>query len=87
MSVNVTGGRLAAKTERGRLEFRVTPDGEHLLTAIHDFVPRLPWWLYLISQTLVHRWVMAQFGKHLAACPPVQPPIAVAREPAVAALR
>lgn len=69
----VTGGRLAEKTERGRLEFRVTPDGEHLLTAIHDFVPRLPWWLYLITQALVHRWVMARFGKHLAAFPPDQP--------------
>lgn len=71
----VTGGRLAQKTERGRLEFRVTPDGEHLLTAIHDFVPRLPWWLYRISQAIVHRWVMGRFGKHLAAFPAVQPPL------------
>ncbi|MBA3454451.1 MAG: NAD-dependent epimerase/dehydratase family protein [Deltaproteobacteria bacterium] len=84
----VTGGGLAQKTERGRLEFRVTPDGEHLLTAIHDFLPRLPWWLYRISQALVHRWVMRRFGKHLAAFPSVQPPLAVARAPSsVATIR
>ncbi len=29
----VVGGRLARPSERGRLEFRVTPDGNHLLTA------------------------------------------------------
>ncbi len=65
----VTGGRLAKPTKRGRLEFRVTPDGEHLLTAIHEFVPRLPWWLYRITQAIVHRWVMHRFGKHLATFP------------------
>ncbi|MBA3452939.1 MAG: NAD(P)H-binding protein [Deltaproteobacteria bacterium] len=80
----VTGGGLAQKTERGRLEFRVTPDREHLLTAIHDFLPRLPWWLYRITQALVHRWVMARFGKHLATFPRVQPPLTVVRDPAVA---
>jgi uncharacterized protein YbjT (DUF2867 family) len=66
----VTGGRLARPTKRGRLEFRVTPDGEHLLTAIHDFVPSLPWWLYVMSQAFVHRWVMRRFGDHLATCAP-----------------
>lgn len=62
----VTGGALARKSERGRLEFRVTPDGEHLLTAIHEFAPWLPWPLYRISQAPFHRLVMARFGKHLA---------------------
>jgi uncharacterized protein YbjT (DUF2867 family) len=70
----VTGGRLAQQTERGRLEFRVTPDGEHLLTAIHEFLPRLPWWLYRFTQALVHRWVMRRFGDHLATCLPVPAP-------------
>ena len=83
----VTGGWLARKSERGRLEFRVTPDGEHLLTAIHDFVPRLPWWLYRISQALVHRWVMGRFGKHLAKIPPLSPSLAVVPDPAVGSLR
>ncbi len=63
----VTGGMLAAKTERGRLEFRETPDGEHLLTAIHDFQPKLPWVIYRYTQALVHRWVMNRFGAHLKA--------------------
>jgi len=67
----VTAGLLVRPTKRGRLEFRVTPDGEHLLTAIHEFVPRLPWWLYRITQAPVHRWVMRRFGKHLATIPPV----------------
>ncbi len=62
----VTGGSLTRPTKRGRLEFRVTPEGQHLLTAIHEFLPRLPWWLYLITQALVHRWVMGRFGAHLA---------------------
>ncbi|MEZ4365201.1 MAG: NAD-dependent epimerase/dehydratase family protein [Kofleriaceae bacterium] len=55
---------------RDRLEFRVTPDGAHLLTAIHDYHPRLPWWLYRASQAWVHRLVMAAFGRHLRRQPP-----------------
>ena len=62
----VTGGALSRAKSRGRLEFRVTPDGAHLLTAIHDFMPRLPWSIYRISQALVHRFVMWRFGRHLA---------------------
>jgi len=65
----VTGGSLARSKTRGRLEFRVTPDGAHLLTAIHDFLPTLPWWLYRASQALVHRYVMWRFGRHLARMP------------------
>ena len=62
----VTGGALVRSKTRGRLEFRVTPDGSHLLTAIHDFMPRLPWSIYRLSQALVHRFVMWRFGRHLA---------------------
>lgn len=61
----VTGGALAAPSTRGRLEMRETPDGESLLVAIHDFVPRLPWPVYRFTQALVHRWVMNRFGAHL----------------------
>jgi uncharacterized protein YbjT (DUF2867 family) len=70
----VTGGVLARATKRGRLEMRVTPDGEHLLAAIHEFAPSLPWWIYRYSQALVHRWVMYRFGRHLARMPPVHAP-------------
>lgn len=69
----VTGGALAGTSERGRLEFRVTPDGAHLLTAIHDFVPRLPWPIYRYSQAVFHRWVMHRFGRHLARMPDAIP--------------
>jgi len=71
----VTGGRLAAKQSKGRLEFRVTPDGEHLLTAIHDFAPSLPWSIYRYSQALVHRFVMWRFGRHLARVPAIAEPV------------
>ncbi|HEY4060032.1 MAG TPA: NAD-dependent epimerase/dehydratase family protein [Kofleriaceae bacterium] len=62
----VTGGVLAKKTVRGRLEFRATPAGDELLTAIHEFEPRLPWFIYRWTQALFHAWVMARFGRHLA---------------------
>ncbi len=73
---SVTGGWLTRSRTRGRLEFRVTLDGTQLVTAIHDFVPRLPWWLYRSSQALVHRFVMWRFGRHLARMPadPANPP-------------
>lgn len=61
----VVGGMLAKPSKRGRLELRVTPDGQHLLTAIHEYVPALPWWIYRISQAPVHRWVMRLFGEHM----------------------
>lgn len=69
----VTGGALARTKTKGRLEFRVTPDGEHLLTAIHDFAPTLPWTFYRFSQALVHRFVMWRFGKHLQLTSPQMP--------------
>jgi uncharacterized protein YbjT (DUF2867 family) len=74
----VVGGLLARKTKRGRLEFRVTPDGTHLIAAIHEFSPRLPWNVYRISQAWVHRWVMWRFGRHLATQPPVDARHAIA---------
>ncbi len=61
----VKGGLLAQASKRGRLEFRVTPDGQELLTAIHEFAPRLPWHIYRYTQALVHAWVMWRFGRHL----------------------
>ncbi|MFT4979489.1 MAG: hypothetical protein ACI8S6_005400, partial [Myxococcota bacterium] len=62
----VTGGLLAApENRRGRLEFRCILDGEAIITAIHDFVPRLPWYVYTLSQANAHLYVMFQFGRHL----------------------
>ncbi len=74
----VIGGTLSAKQSKGRLEFRVTPDGEHLLTAIHDFAPSLPWQIYRYSQALVHRFVMWKFGRYLARVPASAEPVQTA---------
>ena len=66
--LGVEGGRLAGKDPRGdpRLEFRTTPDGEHVLAALQDFEPRLPWWLYTFTQAIAHAWVMAAYRRYLA---------------------
>jgi uncharacterized protein YbjT (DUF2867 family) len=66
----VTGGLLvsvATDSERARLEFRSVLDGHFVLAAVHDFVPRLPWFIYRLTHAMVHLYVMRQFGRHLAA--------------------
>lgn len=65
----VLGGLLARQTERGRLEFREVLDGDSLLVGLHEFCPRLPWWIYRFSQALFHGWVMKRFAQHLASLP------------------
>lgn len=62
----VTGGVLARPGERGRFELRQALDGRTLLTAIHDYSPRLPWYLYRWTQARVHAWVMGAFRRHLS---------------------
>jgi uncharacterized protein YbjT (DUF2867 family) len=64
----VTGGLLARIVEgtRPRLEFRAVLNNKFVLAAIHDFVPRLPWFIYTMTQALVHLVVMRGFGRHLA---------------------
>ncbi len=63
---HVIGGALAARSDVvGRLEFRLTPDGKSLLAAIHEFRPRLPWYLYRSTQAVLHLWVMRSFGRYL----------------------
>jgi uncharacterized protein YbjT (DUF2867 family) len=66
----VTAGLLARKTERGRLEFRQVLGGTAAIAALQDFVPRLPWWLYRLTQGTFHGWVMNQFRSHVAMGPP-----------------
>ncbi|MBS2011418.1 MAG: NAD(P)H-binding protein [Deltaproteobacteria bacterium] len=64
----VTGGLLAGEAPglRPRLEFRSVLDGAYVLAAINDFVPRLPWLVYKLTQAIFHLWVMRSFGRHLA---------------------
>lgn len=62
----VTGGALSRADYPGRFELRQVLDGRTLLTAIHDFAPRLPWLLYVATQAQFHAWVMAAFRVHVA---------------------
>jgi hypothetical protein len=66
--LEVSGGMLAGQAIGfPRLEFRTIPDGSGALAAVHDFRPRLPWWIYTRTQAYAHLWVMWRFGRHLAA--------------------
>jgi hypothetical protein len=51
---------------RGRLEFRTSRQEGFVVAAIYDFCPRLPWWIYRLTQAPVHLWVMRRFGAFLA---------------------
>lgn len=66
---SITGGLLAARGHRQRLEFREVLGRRHVLVALHDFRPRLPWFLYLLTQARLHLWVMRSFARHLARQP------------------
>lgn len=65
--LRITGGVLAKVDDAlsGRLEFREVLCGNALIAAIHDFRPTLPWYVYNLSQALVHLLVMRAFGWHL----------------------
>jgi uncharacterized protein YbjT (DUF2867 family) len=64
---HVTGGLLVegAGERSGRLEFRQVLEGGTVLAAVHDFAPRLPWYLYNATQALAHLLVMRGFRRHL----------------------
>lgn len=73
-SLAVIGGSLACVEEgsRARLEFQEVNEGEHVLAAVHDFKPRLPWMIYVVTQAQMHRLVMAMFRRKLSREPAVQ---------------
>lgn len=62
----IVGGMLVKKTNYGWLEFRSVLNNQYTIAAIHEFAPRLPWFLYLNTQAILHLWVMNRFGKYLA---------------------
>ena len=62
----ITGGFLSKRSNTGWLEFRSILGGEYIITAIHDFVPRLPWFIYKYTQAKAHLYVMRQFEKYLS---------------------
>ncbi|HXH29871.1 MAG TPA: NAD-dependent epimerase/dehydratase family protein [Bacteriovoracaceae bacterium] len=61
----VVGGILSAEQDRGRLEFREVLDKRYVMSALHEFRPALPWYVYRYSQALVHLIVMKAFGEYL----------------------
>jgi hypothetical protein len=65
---DITGGLLARGQVGGwpRLEFRDVLGGRYTVIAIHDFAPRLPWFVYRATQATIHLGVMRAFQRHMA---------------------
>jgi hypothetical protein len=61
----ITGGWLVKRYDYGWLEFREVLDSQYIISAIHEFVPRLPWFIYINTQARLHLWVMNRFKKYL----------------------
>lgn len=61
----ITGGLLVAPHERARLEFHEILGGKYIFAAIHNFQPRLPWFIYTMTQAKIHLFVMRRFGRYL----------------------
>lgn len=61
----ITGGWLVKRFDYGWLEFREVMDGKYMISAIHEFVPRLPWFVYVNTQARIHLWVMNRFRDYL----------------------
>lgn len=63
----ISGGILARPVSPpGRFEFRLFPEHQCLIAAIHGFAPRLPWYIYGLTQAPFHLIVMSGFAKHLS---------------------
>lgn len=61
----ITGGWLVKRFDYGWLEFRGVLNNKFIISAIHEFVPRLPWFIYVNTQARIHLWVMNRFKKYL----------------------
>jgi len=61
----ISGGWLVKRYDYGWLEFREVLDSKYIISAIHEFAPRLPWFIYVNTQARLHLWVMSRFQKYL----------------------
>ncbi|MFT7282114.1 MAG: hypothetical protein ACI9DM_001847 [Cyclobacteriaceae bacterium] len=61
----VTGGALVKRTEHGWLEFRSVLGGRHIMVALHEFVPRISWPFYRVTQAVLHLWVTKWFNRSI----------------------
>lgn len=62
----ITGGALTKRKDLGWLEFRSILDNEYVITAIHEYVPKLPWGIYKLTQAKLHLYVMKKFERELS---------------------
>ena len=62
----ITGGFLTKRNNMGWLEFRSILNGAYIITAIHEFVPRLPWFIYRFTQAKSHYYVMKKFENFIS---------------------
>jgi uncharacterized protein YbjT (DUF2867 family) len=64
----ISGGLLARPGAAGRprFEFQTLLGGRCTMTAIHDYAPALPWWLYIPTQAFAHLRVMRRYQRRLA---------------------
>ena len=64
----ISGGLLARTNGdgRGRFEFQTLLGERYTMTAIHDYAPALPWYLYLPTQAFAHLRVMRWYQRRLA---------------------
>lgn len=61
----IKNGFLSEGKGRGRLIFRTIIDGRNTMVEIHEFIPRLPWFIYKYTQALIHLVTMKMFNKYL----------------------
>ena len=61
----INGGKLVKRKDYGWLEFRRVLNDEYVISAIHEFAPSLPWYVYTQTQARAHAFVMDKFGKYL----------------------
>ncbi len=62
---SIESGLLVSKDSKGVFEFRLSPDDRFVFASIQKFRPALPWWIYRITQAVIHKIVMNRFGRHL----------------------
>ncbi len=61
----IVDGLLVKRKDYGWLEFRRVLNGRYFICAIHEFVPSLPWFIYIPTQAVIHLFVMKAFGRYL----------------------
>lgn len=61
----IVGGKLVKRRDHGWLEFRSVLGNRFVISAIHEFVPSLPWYFYRYTQAIIHLWVMNRYRRFL----------------------